>query len=330
MSKYPNERIIYLDIAKGIGILLVVLGHLNLEFVLKNIIYSFHMPLFFYLGGVISFSRNEIPWHNIKKFLFLYLMFGFCFACIIMIQNRSFDIELIYDMFKSNPISIYNIKWFGVFWFILAYSIVLILSKIKNFQSIPVYFLLFFIIFYMRDTGIIYMPLCIGPALCLLVFYGFSLYNQKIMNYYNIKSACIIFICFMIVNCINILSYNGFDHKIINYGNLYFDPNSILVLSSAFLGIILLLYVSKTIEECFVVLSKVLQFFGRNSLLIFMLHMFILSIVNNILIKIYSFFNFENYFMIELLKFILTISILSVFCIFYKKIVRKGLFYARM
>ena len=148
MSKYPNERIIYLDIAKGIGILLVVLGHLNLEFVFKNIIYSFHMPLFFYLGGVVSLSRNEIPWHNIKKFLFLYLMFGFCFACIIMIQNRSFDIELIYDMFKSNPISIYNIKWFGVFWFILAYSIVLILSKIKNFQSILVYFLLFFIIFY--------------------------------------------------------------------------------------------------------------------------------------------------------------------------------------
>lgn len=330
MNKYLNERIIYLDIAKGIGILLVVLGHLNLEFVFKNIIYSFHMPLFFYLGGVVSFPRNEIPWRNIKKFLFLYLIFGFCFSCIIMMQSMSFNIELIYNIFRSNPISIYNIKWFGVFWFILAYSIVLILSKIKKLQSILVYCLLFFIVFCMRDTSIVYLPLCVAPALCLLVFYGFSLYNQRIMNYCNIKNTYIIFIFFVIINCINILCYNGFDHKIINYGNLHFDPNFILVLSSAFSGIILLLYVSKTIEERFAALSIVLQFFGRNSLLIFMLHMFTLSIVNNILIKIYSIFNFKNYFMIELLKFILAISILSAFCIFYKEIVKKGLSYVRM
>lgn len=47
-----TRRIEYIDIAKGIGILLVVLGHNALvsRFSLR-LIYSFHMPLFFFLSG---------------------------------------------------------------------------------------------------------------------------------------------------------------------------------------------------------------------------------------------------------------------------------------
>jgi fucose 4-O-acetylase-like acetyltransferase len=50
-----NNRIIWLDIAKGIGILLVITGH-NLGFITNfpvehRLIYSFHMPLFFLLTG---------------------------------------------------------------------------------------------------------------------------------------------------------------------------------------------------------------------------------------------------------------------------------------
>ncbi len=43
-----NERILYWDIAKGITILLVVLGHLNsVNPYVKGIIFTYHMPFFF-------------------------------------------------------------------------------------------------------------------------------------------------------------------------------------------------------------------------------------------------------------------------------------------
>jgi len=43
-----------LDIAKGIGIILVVIGHLHeAPLLLVKFIYSFHMPLFFILSGYI-------------------------------------------------------------------------------------------------------------------------------------------------------------------------------------------------------------------------------------------------------------------------------------
>ncbi|GAB4398093.1 MAG: acyltransferase family protein [Anaerolineales bacterium] len=64
-----NKRIGFIDIAKGIGILLVVLAHNDLQAYapfLHKVIYSFHMPLFFFLSGM--FFRPETPfWQLIRK-----------------------------------------------------------------------------------------------------------------------------------------------------------------------------------------------------------------------------------------------------------------------
>ena len=42
-----TKRVEALDIAKGIGIILVIIGHMSSSY-LRDWIYSFHMPLFFY------------------------------------------------------------------------------------------------------------------------------------------------------------------------------------------------------------------------------------------------------------------------------------------
>jgi fucose 4-O-acetylase-like acetyltransferase len=50
-------RLHYIDIAKGIGIILVVVGHTSTPLYLHNIIYQFHMPLFFILSGLFLFYQ---------------------------------------------------------------------------------------------------------------------------------------------------------------------------------------------------------------------------------------------------------------------------------
>ncbi len=63
-----KERIGYIDIAKGIGILLVAMGHTGLSLVapyLHKLIYSFHMPLFFFLSGY--FFKPDIPFLALLK-----------------------------------------------------------------------------------------------------------------------------------------------------------------------------------------------------------------------------------------------------------------------
>lgn len=59
-----QQRIEYIDIAKGIGILLVYIGHCEIgEGNISGLIswiYSFHMPLFFVISGLL-FSTKHVP-----------------------------------------------------------------------------------------------------------------------------------------------------------------------------------------------------------------------------------------------------------------------------
>lgn len=55
-----TDRIEYLDLAKAIGIILVIAGHVvSSDTAAKRAIYSFHMPLFFLLSGMLLRMRNE-------------------------------------------------------------------------------------------------------------------------------------------------------------------------------------------------------------------------------------------------------------------------------
>lgn len=81
--KQPSGRLEYLDIAKGIGILLVVLGHHLSGFDrLTAWIYSFHMPLFFVISGwLYSHKRpNDSMWafatKKAKSLLYPYVVFS--------------------------------------------------------------------------------------------------------------------------------------------------------------------------------------------------------------------------------------------------------------
>ena len=96
----PNKRDYQIDAIKGFAIILVVVGHItafsnNLENLQNNmvfqLIYSFHMPLFFFVSGYLVFGRfgpTTAEW-IIKKFrqliipyilftiFFFYFLFGF-------------------------------------------------------------------------------------------------------------------------------------------------------------------------------------------------------------------------------------------------------------
>ncbi len=79
MSKPRAE---YLDIAKGIGILLVVWAHGGGPFTKE--IYAFHMPLFFLISGYLY--NQKVTWHDFlkKKFFSLYVPFLLCNGVFIV------------------------------------------------------------------------------------------------------------------------------------------------------------------------------------------------------------------------------------------------------
>ncbi|OYW16811.1 MAG: hypothetical protein B7Z52_07870, partial [Burkholderiales bacterium 12-64-5] len=54
VSETRAERFTHVDTMKAIGIVLVVVGHSpGLNPFIKHVIYSFHMPLFFFISGLL-------------------------------------------------------------------------------------------------------------------------------------------------------------------------------------------------------------------------------------------------------------------------------------
>ena len=76
LSSVGGGRIVSADVLKGIGIILVVLGHTTRNDELSRWIYHFHMPLFFFLSGVFFSPSIQGLVKRVRQILIPYLIFG--------------------------------------------------------------------------------------------------------------------------------------------------------------------------------------------------------------------------------------------------------------
>jgi fucose 4-O-acetylase-like acetyltransferase len=140
-----SKRIEYLDIARGIGILLVVLGHNDFEVIslfTRQVIYSFHIPLFFFLSGY--FINTSIPFFDFFKKRFNSLLKPYFFT-IFLIYFTSISFEkmgfntAIGRIIKSLYGSGHYIDWVQL-WFLphlfvvslYAFLFITLVSKLRN------------------------------------------------------------------------------------------------------------------------------------------------------------------------------------------------------
>lgn len=87
METQIKERIDWIDIAKGLGIILVVIGHMPIPSNVSYWIFSFHMPLFFLVDGLFC-KDYELFSVEHKRFLgraFLRLILPYVTTCVLMI-----------------------------------------------------------------------------------------------------------------------------------------------------------------------------------------------------------------------------------------------------
>lgn len=65
-----KKRLNYIDIAKAIGIMCVIIGHtVSSDTESKRIIYAFHMPLFFMLSGMLTKPIDQQSHNNLKSYV---------------------------------------------------------------------------------------------------------------------------------------------------------------------------------------------------------------------------------------------------------------------
>lgn len=277
-----KKRIEWIDYLKAIGIFLVSLGHSNCNLTLRKYIYSFHMPLFFILGG-ITFNPNkykgiiECIKDKTKKLLLPYLCINiftipFYYIYCNYIGNKTFDIvQIIKGLLIGNNDIVILVN--GPTWFILTLFLgeILFFILYKIFRGDKKHLLntsiLLIIIGYVESitSGNLLMPWHINsvPVGCALIIIGYLAYGYIRENEEKIKEINILVaIGLIIIGAYIAIWING---KVSFGGNNY--KSIILTFSSLFCtiaGITLFLMKIKKFG--------ILSFIGRNSLIILAIH----------------------------------------------------------
>jgi len=192
--KKEKKRIQYLDIARGIAILLMIVGHgIETKELSYKIIYSFHMPLFLLVSGFFT-KENEKLSKTIFNLIFklaLPTAIAWIISQRIMFYLRGWDvstqlhIQILLAQFRDVSLRQIGVYWFIPF-FIETKIIFTCFYKITKGKLLPlaIFSLLSFGIGYFCKENKINLPLRFDIALtCVFLFYfGYVAKKKDLLN----------------------------------------------------------------------------------------------------------------------------------------------------
>lgn len=137
-----KDRVLCFDIAKGIGIILVVICHIeSVPLGIRGYLVTFHMPLFFIISGMLMHLTHEaerparelIP-RKLKHILLPYLVFSVLFPLINIFYYNHIGNADPPALFRAEMIMGVTMTGISVLWFLpaLFFSELIVLVLIKN------------------------------------------------------------------------------------------------------------------------------------------------------------------------------------------------------
>lgn len=285
---------------KGFGILLVVLGHLLPREEFGKWIYSFHLPLFFYISGYLYSIKPQgaqTVWGGVKK-AFIRLMCPFYFwsyLCLLI----NFVVAVIWCQEQVNLLVRYTVRvtlgggqnglrdlglslfplWFIPPLFCTKVLLIIVRQYIKK-ESVRIILLLSLsvigVCLFYFDIHIPYLPYRLDVAFISIPFVLLGVYHNKLYKKLKRPSVGLILVCIGTISSIinSRLSPIGtieiVDYQISNPFLFYF---SAINLCSGFF----------ILFETIIKESSVSEFFGNNSMIVMAFHFPILFWIQHVL-----------------------------------------------
>lgn len=284
------KRIEWIDVAKGLLIFLVILGHSDIHNITATIINSFHMAAFFVLSGITYKSeRLTLKELLIKKFRTLLVPY-FIFASIMLIYSYlkkivfggSFNllsglISIILPISGQKTTNVYGLWFFPCLFLaeIIIYILLYIQNKTKNIFGVVFGYIIFCIGSYWLNLWI--NRVSIISILPIAVLYiGIGKIAQMKLNVLNNKG-----IALGSVSLIAFLVCVYWNSRVTDY---IFDLSS---MSLGVLPIYILSGLFGTIFLCsiafFISKSKILESIGKDSMYYYGLHYEFIGVIEKII-----------------------------------------------
>ena len=317
MNNKTKKRDVVLDIAKGIGIFCVVLGHCNMLAV--KFVSLFHMPLFFIIAGYFTNLKNSETIVSLLKFCKkrLFLLGGTFIACnliFLLLHNFFCDINI----YTNNELFLQTaegLKWGLIEPFskteIMQKSLwTVILARSEQLggatwflRSLLFSSVIFMVCGYLKK----FIKLSDNYFYALLLLLSFCatllLHNLNI-NVYSIGSTFFAIFFLTVGNIIKKYSLNNVSNKIfiisfiilllilsLNHKHNFSanEYSNIFEYSlSGICGYYFVYYISTKIKE-FKNIALIFSYLGQHTLSILCLHLFAFKIINYIQLGIYDY-----------------------------------------
>ena len=290
-----NVRYDYLDLAKGFGILAVVWAHILTVGLSHKVIYSFHMPLFFFISGML-FRREKFSsfgqffGKRAKRLLVPYLVYSVItwgiWAAFRWVRHDSVDsywAPLLQTFIAqgSGAFMVHN----SALWFVPCLFVVELLywgvSNLKEWLNLLVCFVLAGLSFLLGHfCGDVYwhlLPFNFDAALIALPFYAAG--NVLIKHYTHknlldcVSNHRIVSIVILLIGTALLVMASLFFGEC-SMGSSSYQCNGVVFIIRAFLGCGLMILFSLILStaEFMKALKQPFIWFGRNSLDVMCLH----------------------------------------------------------
>jgi fucose 4-O-acetylase-like acetyltransferase len=303
--RYEN----WIDVTKGIGILLVILGHNNFDQSFLTIIHTFNMPLFFFISGYLYHYRkykqnpNNFIYQKFKRLVVPYFVTNIIILCTFTLLsllklnsfNASSPANYLIGVFYGNgaplnPPTIFTNLLSIPSWFLLGLFCaslilyVLAYSHEKYGLAFSSFLCFLVILFGFIISKYILLPWSFDIA-CVSMIFMFSgylincyktvwLHDNFRSNFYNFLFVLLLFIT---------ISINGaVDMNTRTYSNLFFFS------IGGLLGTYITIELAKEMCKKETLLTKILKYFGKNSIIILLYHTFMPIVILNIIKPLFN------------------------------------------
>lgn len=287
-----NTRKSFIDIAKGIGIILVALGHLDTDGqVSRELIYSFHLPLFFIISGALASKKKtnfkDYFQKNFKTLYVPYLVFV-VIDTVLFGAIHHFSGDAAVQMITNNALALAGFGFKCVnrpVWFLFALffikTVFYFVSKNKAVKYITaiacvafVFFsgkldVLYGCLYLMALPGLFFYMLGSEMRACILKMdEAFDNHLRK-NNKQAVSMICVLGVAAIFVLLTLSAHKNGsIDMTVFRY------HNAVLYFANSILGSFFVLAVSVLLAKLKFI-PKALIFYGRNSIIVMLCHYYL-------------------------------------------------------
>ena len=272
-----TNRINWIDQAKGIGILLVVVGHMTIPLNLSILIFSFHMPLFFFISGYLfnekkyAYDFKTVAFSKFSTLVWPFITFTF----LALLLRSTYDFKNTIETFDYVRFLIGMDSINVPLWFLTAlFSAEIIFSQIVRYSKhrlevivgvVSVLVTIGFINAYFWHIEALYN---IHIALIALSFFltGWLFKKYGVLETVdNIKSLIIYLFISSMTLFYFALNNSKLDMLESNYENIMY------VFLAAFTGIVSSILLAKLLQKIKYI-KAIFSYLGENSLIILATH----------------------------------------------------------